>query len=59
MLVMFKTGTLWLFDSPPYVSGAIVDDLFTAIPLNTNESSLCRGRFFQISSALCLKSSHL
>jgi hypothetical protein len=30
MLVMFKTGTLRFFDSPPCASGATVDALLTA-----------------------------
>jgi hypothetical protein len=29
-LVMFKTGALWFFDSPPCASGATVDSLLTA-----------------------------
>jgi hypothetical protein len=30
MFVIFKTGTLWFFDSPPCESGAIINSLLLA-----------------------------
>jgi hypothetical protein len=59
MVVMFKTGALRYFDSPPSASGATVDGLLTTILTNTNEGSWHRERkiyFFRMPSALRLKS---